>query len=111
VHKGFDELDTMPHTLTSMTIADPSEVKIVTPADVPNPDWLHSGIPSAGQQAWGAALLATHPFVVFPSVASKASWNLVFRADLAAGKYALLQQGPLIIGHLRPSHGRRRDRP
>jgi RES domain-containing protein len=104
VHKGFDVLDTIAHTLTSMTVADPAEVKIVWPADVPNPGWLHAGVPSAGQQAWGAALLSAHPFVAFPSAVSKPSWNLVFRADIAAGKYVLREQVPLVIdGRLNPA--------
>jgi RES domain-containing protein len=103
VHKGFAVLDTVPYALTSMTIADASFVKVIMPSDVPNPAWLHAGIPSAGQQAWGAALLAAHPFVAFPSVVSKPSWNLVFRPDMASGKYALLEQERLVIdGRLNP---------
>lgn len=103
VHKGFEILDTFPFLLTSLTILDPTMVKVVMPSDVPNPGWLHAGIPSAGQQDWGAALLATHPFVAFPSVVSKPSWNLVFRPDLAAQKYTLLEQERLVIdGRLNP---------
>lgn len=103
VHKGFGVLDTQPHVLTSMTVADPSVIKVVQPTDVPNPGWLHAGIPSAGQQAWGAALLVAHPFVLFPSVVSKSSWNLVFRPDIAAGRYAQLEQDRLVIdGRLNP---------
>jgi RES domain-containing protein len=97
VHRGFDELDTQPFTISSLTIPDSASVKVVRQADVPNPAWLHAGIVSAGQQAWGAALLATHPFVAFPSVVSKQSWNLVFRPDVAAGRYALLAQDRLVI--------------
>ena len=89
MHKRFDVLDIIAHTLTSMTIADTSEIKIVWPADVPNPGWLHGRVPSAGQQAWAAALPSAHPLVAFPSVVSKRGWNQVFRADVAAGKYAL----------------------
>ena len=103
VHKGFDVLDTVAHVLTSLLIADPLPVKVVLPADVPNPAWLHAGIPSAGQQAWGATLLADHPFVAFPSVVSKCSWNLIFRPDTAAGLYELLEQDRLVIdGRLNP---------
>jgi RES domain-containing protein len=103
VHKGFDVLDTMPYTLTCMTIPDPGRVKVVRPSDVPNPAWLHAGIPSAGQQAWGASLLTAHPFVAFPSVVSKSSWNVVFRPDVASGKYTLLEQDRLVIdGRLNP---------
>jgi RES domain-containing protein len=104
VHRGFDELDSQPFTLSSMTITDPAQVKVVQPADMPNPAWLHAGIVSAGQQAWGAALLAAHPFVAFPSVVSKLSWNLVFRPDRAAGRYTLIGQGRLVIdGRLSPA--------
>jgi RES domain-containing protein len=103
VHKGFEVLDTVPHVLTRLIIPDPLLVKVVMPADVPNPAWLHAGIPSAGQQGWGAALLAAHPFVAFPSVVSKSSWNLVFRPDVAAGKYKILEQDRLVIdGRLNP---------
>lgn len=103
VHRGFHVLDTSPHMLSSMRVSDPSFVKVVMPADVPNPGWLHSGIVSAGQQAWGATLLSAHPFVAFPSVVSKLSWNLVFRPDVAAGRYALLAQQSLVIdGRLNP---------
>jgi RES domain-containing protein len=95
VHRGFDVLDTQPFMLTSMVIHAPADVKIVLPGDVPNPAWLHGGIPSAGQQAWGAAVLDAHPFVAFPSVVSRFSWNVVFRPDRAAGKYAALGQDRL----------------
>jgi RES domain-containing protein len=97
VHRGFDVLDGQPFTLTSMVIHDPVSVKIVLPADVPNPAWLHGGIPSAGQQAWGATLLDANEFVAFPSVVSKLSWNVVFRPDRAAGKYATLEQDRLVL--------------
>jgi RES domain-containing protein len=97
VHRGFDVLDTHPFMLTSMVIHDPASVAIVLPAHVPNPAWLHGGVPSAGQQAWGAAMLAAHAFVALPSVVSKRSWNVVFRPDRAAGKYGALGQGRLVL--------------
>jgi RES domain-containing protein len=97
VHRGFDVLDSQPFILTSMTVLDPVQVKVVPPKDVPNPAWLHTGIASAGQQAWGATLLDSHPFVAFPSVVSKLSWNVVFRPDRAAGKYAVLGQDRLVL--------------
>jgi len=97
VHKGFDVLDTVPHVLTSLEITEPSGIKVVMPADVPNPAWLPNGIASTGQQAWGAPLLAATAFVVFPSVVSKCSWNIVFRPDFAAGKYALRHQDRLVL--------------
>ena len=86
VHKGFKALDTVPHVLTSLTIGDAGAVFVVRPADVPNPNWLRPGIPSAGQQAFGDALLARHRFVAIPSAVSTRSWNLIFlRADAAVG--------------------------
>lgn len=97
VHRGFAVLDTQPHVLTGMTVLDPAEVKVIMPADVPNPAWLHNGIPSAGQQVWGANLLMLHPFVTFPSVVSKFSWNIVFRPGHAAGKYSVLGQDRLAL--------------
>jgi RES domain-containing protein len=53
VHKGFRALDTVPHVLTQMTVIDPREAHVVSPDDVPNPNWLRPGIPSAGQRAFG----------------------------------------------------------
>jgi RES domain-containing protein len=104
VHKGFEVLDTLPFVLISMSIANPALVKVVMPSDVPNPGWLHAGIPSAGQQSWGASLLGAHAFVAFPSVVSKCSWNIVFRPDVAAGKYTMLEQDRLVIdGRLNPA--------
>ena len=97
VHRGFAVLDTSYFVLTSLAILDPAKVKIVVPAKVPNPAWLHGGIPSAGQQAWGAGQLDAHPFVAFPSVVSKLSWNVVFRPDRAAGLYYQLEQGRLVL--------------
>jgi len=97
VHRGFDVLDAQPFVLTCMRIHDPVSVKIVLPTDVPNPAWLHGGIPSAGQQSWGAHLLESHAFVAFPSVVSKLSWNVVFRPDRAAGKYTVLDQERLVL--------------
>lgn len=91
VHKGFRVLDITPHVLTSASI-DAGLVFVVQPGDVPNPSWLRSGWPSGGQQAFGDALLNAHPFVVLPSVVSTHSWNLVFRPEIAAGRYGLLAQ-------------------
>ena len=95
VHRGFAVLDGLPFVLTSMVIDDPASLKVFLPADIPNPAWLHGGIPSAGQQAWGASQLDAHTFVVLPSVVSKLSWNVVFRPDRAAGRYAKLEQDRL----------------
>lgn len=87
VHKTFKVLDTVAHTLTSARIIDPASVHIVQEADVPNPNWLVPGTVSAGQQAFGDALLKAHAFVLLPSVVSKHSWNVVFVDTVAAGHY------------------------
>lgn len=98
VHKGFRVLDTDPHTLTSLAVtADPAEVHVVGPADVPNPNWLVPGYPSAGQQAFGDGLLSRHRFLVIPSVVSRHSWNLVFLAGAAGPGYALRDQEPFAL--------------
>ena len=92
VHKGFDILDTVAHVLTSLTITDPSAVHVVDPGAIPNPNWLHPGNPSAGQQVFGDSLLARHKFVLFPSAVSIHSWNLIFVASAAAGAFSLRSQ-------------------
>ena len=51
---------------------------VIRPEDVPNPNWLGQGDPSAGQQAFGDDALQKHGIIVVPSCASKYSWNLVF---------------------------------
>lgn len=88
VHKGFRTLDTVPHVLTALTVTDLAGTAVTWPAQIPNPNWLRPGIPSAGQQAFGDGLLAAHRFVVLPSAVSTNSWNLVFVAASAAGAYA-----------------------
>lgn len=87
VHKGFPALDTVAHVLTGFAIPDHTDVQIVMPADVPNPNWLRPGLPSAGQQAFGNALLARHAFAAIPSAVSNRSWNLIFDPGKAAGRY------------------------
>lgn len=89
VHKGFRVLDTVPHILTAAVVTDISAVHVVSPADVPNPNWLRPGIPSAGQQAFGDDLLRRHRFVAIPSAVSSHSWNLLFVAGIAASAYEL----------------------
>jgi RES domain-containing protein len=88
--------------LTAMTVTAPSGVHVVDPASVPNPNWLRPGIPSAGQQSWGDALLATHPFVLIPSVVSTHSWNLIFVRALAAGVYSATQEALALDPRLHP---------
>ena len=97
VHKGFPALDKVPHVITALKIDDPALVFVVKPGDVPNPAWLSTGVPSAGQQAFGAELLADHLFFAIPSVVSQHSWNLVFDPDRAGANYAQLLQEPLSI--------------
>ncbi len=92
VHKGFKALDTIAHVLTAMTITDPGNVHVVNPDDVPNPNWLRPGIPSAGQQAFGDDLLSRHKFVLIGSAVSTHSWNLIFNAAATVGGYAVLLQ-------------------
>ena len=48
VHKTFRTLDTVPHVLTSARIVDAGQAHVVTPADVPNLNWLRPGAGSAG---------------------------------------------------------------
>lgn len=97
VHKGFQALDKVPHVITALKIEHPGFVFVVKPQDVPNPAWMSSGVPNAGQQEFGAGLLAKHLFVAIPSVVSQHSWNLVFDPDRVAGRYAMLLQEPLSI--------------
>ena len=92
VHKGFRALDMVPHVLSCCRIDDPSSVHVVTPDEIPNPNWLRPGIPSAGQQTFGEKLLARHRFVLFPSAVSTHSWNLIFDVVRAADTYSLLSQ-------------------
>jgi RES domain-containing protein len=92
VHTGFKALDTVPHVLTALTVIDPTWVHVVDPGEVPNPNWLRPGIPSAGQQVFGDALLGRHAFVAIPSVISTHSWNLIFVGATASGAFALRSQ-------------------
>ena len=97
VHKGFKALDIVAYVLTAVTIAEPKSVHIVEPASVSNPNWLRPGVPSAGQQAFGDALLSRHKFVLVPSVVSTHSWNLVFVGPAASGAYSVRSQQPFAL--------------
>jgi RES domain-containing protein len=97
VHKTFRVLDTVPHVLTSFSIADPSTIHVVQPGDVPNPNWLTPGIPGAGQQQFGDDLLARHTIFIIPSAVSTNSWNLVFESTRAAGGYSLIAQSSFAL--------------
>jgi len=92
VHKSFKALDTVPHVLTWARIIDPSHVHVVYRSDVPNPNWLRPGAVSAGQQAFGDALMRAHPFVFIPSVVSHHSWNVVFDPLRTDGLYDSVDQ-------------------
>lgn len=103
VHKGFRALDTVAHMMTAAVITNPGDIHIVDPASVPNPNWLHPGIPSAGQQAFGDDLLRRHRFVAIPSAVSKHSWNLVFLGSGATDAYVLkLQEAFALDTRLHP---------
>lgn len=78
--------------LTSLLVLEPTDVHVVTPESVPNPNWLRPGGTSAGQQAFGDRLLARHGMFVVPSAVSTFSWNLVFLAGLSRRTYALRTQ-------------------
>jgi hypothetical protein len=97
VHKGFRTLDTVPFVITAARIPDIAEVHIVKHDDVPNPNWLRPGIPSAGQQAFGDDLLRHHRFVAIPSAVSAHSWNLIFDPAKASGFYRLELQEPFAL--------------
>ncbi|GLR45864.1 hypothetical protein GCM10007880_63820 [Mesorhizobium amorphae] len=97
VHKGFRALDTIPHVMTAAVITDATDVHIVDPGAVPNPNWLRPGIPSAGQQAFGDDLLRRHRFVAIPSAVSSHSWNFVFVASVATGAYTQKLQEPFAL--------------
>jgi RES domain-containing protein len=102
-HKGFDTLDTVPHVLTAARIGDRKAVHVVDPGTLPNANWLRPGRPSAGQQAFGDALLARHRFVAIPSAVSAHSWNVLFRAPDANGNYEVrLQEAFALDTRLHP---------
>ena len=106
VHKTFKTLDIVPHVLTWARIIDPSRAHVVSAADVPNPNWLRPGAVSAGQQAFGDALLKAYPFVLIPSVVSVHSWNVIFDPATAWGFYDLVVQEPFALDpRLRPQAG------
>ncbi len=96
VHRGFAALDTQPHVLSCLRI-DPSGLLVLMPDDLPNPAWLHGGVPSAGQQRFGAERLALHGVLVLPSAVSKPSWNLLIAPGPAAGRFELLHQQRLVV--------------
>jgi len=103
VHAGFKALDAVPHVLIGIDVVAPKRVHVVKPDDVPNLAWLHPGSVSAGQQAFGASLLHTHPMVLVPSVVSKLSWNLLINPRTATGMFTELAREPFgLDGRLSP---------
>lgn len=92
VHKGFRVLDTEPHILTSARVADPKLIHVVTPDEVPNPNWLAPCSPNTNQQEFGDALLKEHRFILIPSAVSRHSWNLIFDATKPSADYEDVQQ-------------------
>jgi len=104
VHVQFEGLDSSPYSLTSFEIPQTDDIHIVEPDAVPNLNWLVPGAVSAGQQKFGADLMAKHPFVAVPSVVSSNSWNIVFSPTPAGGRYRRLAQERLRIdGRLVPA--------
>lgn len=97
VHKGFAVLDTQAHVLTGFQVDDAADVHVVAPAAIPNANWLRPGPASAGQRAFGDALLAAHKFIVLPSVVTALTWNIVFSPAVAAGSYTLSTAEPFAL--------------
>jgi RES domain-containing protein len=92
VHKGGRALDVTPHVLTRADIPDGSPIHVVRAESVPNHNWLQPCLPSAGQQAFGDALLAAHGCFLISSPVSAHSWNFVFDAGRSAGLIAGVEQ-------------------
>ena len=97
MHKTFRTLDIVAHVLTLARIVDASRAHVVNPPDIPNPNWLRPGAVSAGQQAFGDAMLKQHPFVLIPSVVSAHSWNVIFDTAMAQGCYGAVAQEPFAL--------------
>lgn len=97
VHKGFNTLDTVAHTLLEIEVHDPKRVHVLEVGTIPNAHWLRPGAVSAGQQVFGDALLAAHPLVVLPSVVSTRCWNLLIDVVGAIGMYGLRSSEPFAL--------------
>lgn len=97
VHKGIATLARRAHVMTAVEVPNPAEVHVVQPETVPQSSWLQPGWPSPEQQAYGADLLTTHSFVLWPSTVSPYSWNLVWNPAIAAGRYSVTRQETLIF--------------
>ncbi len=97
VHKTFRALDVELHVFTQARIVDPAQVYVVDGASIPNPNWLRPGTPGASQQEFGKALVEAYAFVLFPSVVSTHSWNVIFDAAKAAKLYDNVRQEPFAL--------------
>lgn len=92
VHTSFHSIDTATHVLVCAEILDVSNVHVVMPEDIPNPNWLVPGTPSNGQQEFGKSCLDSHPFIMIPSAVTALSWNLLFNPARSRGLYRELAQ-------------------
>ena len=96
VHKGFGTLNAVPHVLSAAALEIPwDQVHVVQPEDIPNKLWRYPCAFSAAQQEFGHRWLSTHDFLAIPSSVSRRSWNLIFDASRAVGKYKLQYQDDL----------------
>jgi RES domain-containing protein len=103
VHKGFEVLETLPHTFSGVRISDPSKIRVVMPGELPEQAWLEGSPPTEEQQRFGDALLAKAPLVALPSVVSQQSWSLVINPSTASGLFALEFQDDFVLdGRLNP---------
>ena len=96
VHVGFTALDTVPHVLTALAIAEPSTIHVVKPETL-DPAWLKPGLPHEAQQVFGDSLLEAHDFIAIPSAVSRHSWNLVFDSTRAKGRYQMELQENFVL--------------
>jgi RES domain-containing protein len=103
VHTGFDDLDIVPHVMTSVLFQTPSDIRVVNPEDVPNENWLRPGYPKEDQKKFGDDLLAKHGVFVIPSAVSRYSWTLIFLSGTKSGSYVLNGQDPFALDPRRAS--------
>ena len=81
VHKGFNSLDVVPHTMLAIAIHKPAHVHVRDASTIPEASWLRPGAVSVEQQKFGDALLSQNAVVVVPSVVSPHAWNLLINAS------------------------------
>jgi RES domain-containing protein len=93
VHTGVEAMQAMRQTLTEFQI--PADaIEILEPKYFPNQNWLHPVERSRQQQTFLSSKLNNQakPFVILPSVVSPKSWCLVFKPNVAKGRYHLVTQ-------------------